>query len=257
MADHLTRTQHAPRVSEPYHTCHITHLWAETPTVRGVRLRPVGFPPPFAFRPGQWVDFAIPGVPTVGGFSIVSSPAQLAEQGTLELAVKASPHPPARGVHESGEVGSEVAIRIGGSFSPPGGAPRDLLLVAGGIGINPLLSMIRAYADRADPAPAGVPRVALLYSAATQAELAFRPLLDELALTHRWLQCTYFVTREPPSSAEVHGRRLEPTDMRRAAAGLRRPLCCLCGPPPMVDAVEAWAEAAGVAQGDVMVEKWW
>lgn len=43
-------------------------------------------------------------------------------------------------------------------------------------------------ADRADPAPAGVPRVALLYSAATQAELAFRPLLDELALTHRWLR---------------------------------------------------------------------
>lgn len=50
---------------------------------------------------------------------------------------------------------------------------------------------------------------------------------------------------------------LEPIDVRRAAAGLRRPLCCLCGPPPMVDAVEVWAEAAGVAQGDVMVEKWW
>lgn len=56
--------------------------------------------------------------------------ASLAEQGTLELAVKASPHPPARWVHESGEVGSEVAIRIGGSFSPPGGAPRDRAPVA-------------------------------------------------------------------------------------------------------------------------------
>ena len=47
---------------------------------------------PFTFAAGQWVDFHIPSVDTVGGYSITSLPEQLP---LLELAVKASDHPPA------------------------------------------------------------------------------------------------------------------------------------------------------------------
>ena len=39
----------------------------------------------FRFRPGQWVDFFIPTVQIVGGYSICSPPGQLPE---LELCVK-------------------------------------------------------------------------------------------------------------------------------------------------------------------------
>ena len=35
----------------------------------------------FAFRPGQWVDFYAPGVDKPGGYSIASSPGQLARDG--------------------------------------------------------------------------------------------------------------------------------------------------------------------------------
>lgn len=41
----------------------------------------------------------IPGVDTVGGFSICSSPIRLAETGELSLCVKESDHPPAEWVH--------------------------------------------------------------------------------------------------------------------------------------------------------------
>ena len=45
------------------------------------------------------VDFFIPGLATVGGFSICSSPRELKEFNTIELAVKDSQHPPALWVH--------------------------------------------------------------------------------------------------------------------------------------------------------------
>ena len=37
-----------------------------------------GGPRHFSFKPGQWVDFFAPGVDKPGGYSIASSPAQLA-----------------------------------------------------------------------------------------------------------------------------------------------------------------------------------
>ena len=45
------------------------------------------------------IDFFIPGVATVGGFSICSSPRELKDTSTIELAVKHSNHPPALWVH--------------------------------------------------------------------------------------------------------------------------------------------------------------
>ena len=53
----------------------------------------------FGFQPGQWVDFHAPGVPTIGGYSIVSPPSQLKELHSFDIAVKESRHPPAHWVH--------------------------------------------------------------------------------------------------------------------------------------------------------------
>lgn len=45
------------------------------------------------------VDFFIPGVDKVGGFSMCSSPGLLQREGVVELAVKLANHPPAHWVH--------------------------------------------------------------------------------------------------------------------------------------------------------------
>ena len=50
--------------------------------------------------PSFWLDLHIPGVSTVGGFSMYSSPSQLLKDRTLDLAVKYSRHPPALWIHE-------------------------------------------------------------------------------------------------------------------------------------------------------------
>jgi len=45
------------------------------------------------------VDFFIPGVETVGGFSMCSCPGLLQREGVVELAVKYTKHPPAHWIH--------------------------------------------------------------------------------------------------------------------------------------------------------------
>ena len=49
--------------------------------------------------PAPRVDMFIPGVSTVGGFSMCGSPCRLQTEGLLDLAVKVSRHPPAHWVH--------------------------------------------------------------------------------------------------------------------------------------------------------------
>ena len=67
---------------------------------------------PLAFLPGQWVDFFIPHVAAMGGFSFVSTPRQLERCGTFELAVKRSSHPAAAWLHENGPRAEESFVDL-------------------------------------------------------------------------------------------------------------------------------------------------
>jgi ferredoxin-NADP reductase len=158
-----------------------------SPTVVGLELvvddHELDESPPFRFAAGQWVDFHIPDVDTIGGYSITSLPEDLP---VLELAVKASDHPPAAWVTREAKVGDRVHMRVGGEFvyAAPAPVPTDrvqrLLFIAGGVGINPLYGMIRQL--HRDVQPVTPASVVLLYSAGMVEELVFRPELDDIAL---------------------------------------------------------------------------
>ncbi|KAL9967127.1 hypothetical protein ACROYT_G025298 [Oculina patagonica] len=153
----------------------------------------------FTFKPGQWVDLFIPGVSTVGGFTICSSPRELKETSTVELAIKYSEHPPALWVHTKCRVGSKVHMRVGGDFyfdpNPDDPSP-DLLLVAGGVGINPVYSILQHVADIAsDPLYQYTGKTTLLYSAKNQDELLFKDSLMKISKKCPSILCKFFVTK--------------------------------------------------------------
>jgi ferredoxin-NADP reductase len=121
----------------------------------------------FDYAAGQWVDMFIPGVPVVGGFSIVSAPdlppalaaaVDCPQLPYFDLAIKVGRHPPAAWVHASAKQGDAVAVRVGGRFTLESvhvtdaatGQPRyaHIVLVAGGVGVNPLYSMLLSLAGR-------------------------------------------------------------------------------------------------------------
>ena len=68
-----------------------------------------------SFLAGQWVDFFIPGVEQVGGYSMCSAPHDLAEGRRMDLAVKASTWAPAAWMHNRAKVGDVVQMRVGES----------------------------------------------------------------------------------------------------------------------------------------------
>ncbi len=126
------------------------------------------------------VDLFIPNVNQVGGFSMCSPPSLLEQSQQIDLAIKQSSWPPAQWVHTNCKVGDKVQIRVGGDFyyNPPSNSPvPDLIFIAGGVGINPLLSiMLQLKTQFQTPTnEKNLPKnITLLYSARTPKDLIFQ-----------------------------------------------------------------------------------
>lgn len=151
----------------------------------------------FTFSPGQWVDFQpLPnntswkppsdGRGTIGGYSITSIPQSLPY---IDLAIQKSRHPVANWVADCADVNDMVQLRVGGSFTytaatATSNKQRRLLFIAGGVGINPLFSMIQQWhvnqtteKNENRVVDSTSSRAVLLYSGRCQESLLF---VDEL-----------------------------------------------------------------------------
>jgi ferredoxin-NADP reductase len=164
-------------------------------------------PDPPSFVAGQHMDVRLTapdGYHAERSYSIASAPE---ERGALELAVErlqdgeVSPF-----FHDVVQVGDEIELRgpIGGHFmwSVADGGP--LLLVGGGSGMAPLLSMIRHHAAQDSEIP-----VTLVASARTTADLL---CIDELRSRHaerRGFTLVATVTREGPTAPHLRSGRID------------------------------------------------
>lgn len=257
----MTRTANEPREECVSHA-RIVAVREETPTVRELELEVAD--PAFTFRAGNWVDFFIEGCPKVGGYSMCSLPSDLP---TLRLAVKNSKHPPAAWCHsEAAAPGAGVQLKAGGQFcwdpAADGGLASRLLLVAGGIGINPLYSIAQAALAAPSSAAPRLRHISLLYSASRPSELAFRTHLEELARQDDRLSLAFHVTRSDPNEEPWAGpgQRIGAAALREAL-GEAQPeevLSFVCGPPAMTDALVAvLKDELGLPRDRVRFEKWW
>jgi ferredoxin-NADP reductase len=178
MSSHLERTEHIPRSNFKARAT-VVDVWKESKTVKGLTLF-IEDKDRFHFKPGQWVDVFIPGVSVVGGFSITSTPKRLKDSSTIQLAIKKSEDPPAAWVHNECHIGSQISLCCGGDFFYDGSrrSLADLLLIAGGVGITPVASIVqhaielREESDKNQTSPA-VNQIVLLYSAVEKDELLF------------------------------------------------------------------------------------
>lgn len=126
-------------------------------------------------------------------------------------------------------VGDPVEVRgpVGGWFVWRPTQTEPVLLVAGGSGIVPLMSMVRARAAAGSRAP-----FRLIYSARSESETIFRDELRTRARDDRGLDVFHVRTREPAR------KRITVADVNTNGwpADLN-PMCFVCGPTGFVEAV--------------------
>ncbi|WP_205697241.1 NADH:ubiquinone reductase (Na(+)-transporting) subunit F [Conexibacter sp. SYSU D00693] len=208
-------------------------------------------PADFAFTPGQYVDVGIPG--DEDGATRSFSMANLPAEGRLELVVKRYPGGRFSGLLDPADpqlaVGDELAIKGPYGAMHLRDTTRPVLLVAGGSGIGPVLSLLRRLAQVRSTRP-----VRFFYGARTRDDLL---LGDEVAALGAQLADFAYV---PVLSEDVWdgatGLVHEAAAAALAAGEVEAPEVYTCGPPPMVEALQALLTTRhGVPDADIAFDK--
>jgi ferredoxin-NADP reductase len=216
----------------------------ESSTIRTFRL---ARPPGFDFVAGQFltVQVELGGRRHVRCYSISSAPEV---RDHLEISVRRQGLVSGL-LHARVGVGSEVlARRPAGRFVYPTGN-RPVVLLAGGIGITPLLAMAR-HAATADPARP----VTLIYSVRHAADVAFREELRRIERAHPAVRAVVTVTSgTAPSGGFRHGR-IDASLIRDTVSVPAEAVYLVCGPLGMIEASRSMLAALGVPAEQVRYE---
>ena len=130
--------------------------------------------------------------------------------------------------------GDKLELRgpIGGYFVWDASDPAPLLLVGGGSGVVPLMSMARHRAAARGTAPAR-----LVYSSRTLEDVIYREELDELGARDDGFEVVHTLTREQPPGWTGYGRRIDRELLADVAwPAAERPRVFVCGSTRFVDA---------------------
>ncbi|WP_426367783.1 2Fe-2S iron-sulfur cluster-binding protein [Streptomyces sp. E-08] len=220
------------------HRLRVVEVIAETADAHSLVLQaPPESADRFTYRPGQFLTLKLPGAdgrPAARCYSLASSP-HTGEP--LKITVKR-----VAGGYGSNWVCDRLAAGDELEVLPPAGTftpdslDGDLLLVAGGSGITPVLSIAKSALAE------GRGRVVLLYANRDESSVVFRDELRALAQDHphRLLVLHWLESLQGLPSVDRLAAALAPYAGREAF---------VCGPQPLMDAVEQALRTLG-APGD-------
>lgn len=216
-----------------------------------------------AFKPGQFLTFhvRIPNhsKPLTRCYSLSDAPAG---NGPYRITVKRIPAMAPNG--KPGVVSNYFFDHLGegdiidvaapaGSFTLDPGADRPVVLIAGGIGVTPLLSMLEAILKGPNPGR----EVWFFYGVTCKRQHAFRTRLKELAETHKNLHyiCCYSHKEEGDRQGEdYHFDQMITLNLLQQSLPSNNFPFYICGPSPMMSAVTEALEQWGVPAQDIHTE---
>ena len=195
----------------------------------------------YSFKPGQWIDLYGQKEKEIGGYTITSS---IHDTGFIDLAVRESiTHPVTQYLHNEIKAGDVVMITQGQGkfFLTPELMTTPLTLIAGGIGVTPLLSMFRSV-DKIKN------ELKLFYSVSSDEDILFK---EELAP-----YTTFTVTKNPSTQWSGERSRINLDFLKKHEANFNSHFF-ICGPRPMIDSISKELIDFGVPKDHIHYEKWW
>ena len=189
------------------------------------------------FVPGQYLQLSV----DIDGrrYTRCFSPANSchAKDGHIELTARINPEGTlTRHLrdHAHAHAGMIVGLsQAAGDFALPAQRPERILLISGGSGITPVMSMLRSLCDEGHRGP-----ITFLHYARSKEDQLYTEELEQLAARHA--NVTLLRSYEQ-GAGELYGR-FSREQLESAAPDYADATTFLCGPPPMMAAVEAvWA----------------
>jgi len=228
----------------------VVELIDETPRVRSIVLDVPAWP---GHRAGQHVDVRLTaedGYQAQRSYSIASAPKDqrlaLTVEGLSDGEVSS---------YLVGELrtGDKLELRgpVGGYFVWEAEMGGPLLLVAGGSGVVPLMSMLR-HRD----ASGGAVGARLVYSSRSWEDVIYRDELERLASATDGPEVVHTLTRSQPSGWTGYARRVDGQMLAETSwPASIMPSAFVCGPTPFVESVAAALVLLGYPATSVKTER--
>jgi ferredoxin-NADP reductase len=239
-------------VHVPWQEAVIERIERQTESIKSLLLRPQNWR---SFRAGQHLDVRLTapdGYQAQRSYSVASAPGL---EGLYELIVErledgeVSPF-----FHDLAEIGDAIEIRgpFGGHFvwDPEDGGP--LLLLGGGSGVAPLMSILRHRA-----AGAGDALAVLLYAVRTWDDVIYREELIARDAAEAGFTLLLSLSRDTARRPQDVGRRIDAQLLKVALArlGAAPRLSFVCGSNEFVETVTGYLVNLGLDPGTIRTER--
>jgi ferredoxin-NADP reductase len=213
----------------------VTRIFQETPEVKTFRLvNADGGAIPFSYEPGQYlpIRLKVNGETVKRIYTIASSPSQ---RYYCELTIKREEHGlMSRFMHDKVNEGDLIeADKPGGKFTFDGSTADSIVLIGGGVGITPLMTVLRYLTDSGWKKP-----IYLLFSCKSLDDFIFRKELEYLNMRNNNMVLHCFVSKLTKDVAYAEQGRINAQRINELVPNIDKRLVHFCGSPAMMDAIK-------------------
>lgn len=232
----------------------LARIFEESHDVKTFRFTALdGGPLPFSHVAGQYLNLAltIDGKRVNRSYTIASPPTRNAY---CEISVKRTPNGYAsHHLHDAWREGQRIQVSAAAGkfvFAGQPTDPRRVVLIAGGIGITPMMAVVRSLTDQAWPGD-----IYLLFSVRAVRDYVFREELQYLQSRFSGLHARVLVSADPDTPWEGLRGHITRDVIASFVPNLTSGPILLCGPPPMMTALRETLVGMGIPNADVWQEE--
>jgi len=198
-----------------------------------------------SFLPGQYAEWTLHADSSDGRgnrryFTIASSPTESDTRLGIKFYAKPSSY---KKLLAAFTRGSEVMVgSIAGDFVMPRNKKKKLVFIAGGIGVTPFRSMIKYLIDKKERRD-----IVLIYSNKTEAEIAYRDILEEAVRANIGVRVVYTLSGAINANWQGEHGAIDAAMIARVVPDYKERIFYISGPQGMVQSFKQMLHAMGVS----------